>query len=115
MAPFTFFHKDIINYLHNFVKINKGWILEYDENMKKVSVYQKYQGKKIPLLVEKGEDGFFVIECPIFSGCFTQGKTIDEAMANIREAIELVLEEKENQARLEAYVRDEMRMETITL
>jgi len=56
-----------------------------------------------------------VVECPIFSGCFTQGKTIDEAMANIREAIELVLEEKENQARLEAYVRDEMRMETITL
>jgi len=89
--------------------------LGYDGGMAKVNVYQKYQGKKIPLLVEKGEDGFFVVECPIFSGCFTQGKTIDEAMANIREAIELVLEEKENQARLDAYARDEMRIETITL
>jgi predicted RNase H-like HicB family nuclease len=80
--------------------------------MKKVNIYQKYRGKKIPLLVEKGEDGFFVVECPLFSGCFTQGKTIDEAMANIREAIELVLEEKENQVRLDAYTRDEMIMET---
>ena len=62
--------------------------------------------------MEKGEDGFFVVECPLFSGCFTQGKTIDEAMANIREAIELVLEEKENQVRLDAYTRDEMIMET---
>lgn len=61
-----------------------------------MNVYQKYQGKKIPLLIEKGEDGFFVVECPIFSGCFTQGKTINEAMTNIREAIELVLEEKKN-------------------
>jgi len=86
--------------------------LEYDGNMKKVNIYQKYRGKKIPLLVEKGEDGFFVVECPLFSGCFTQGKTIDEAMANIREAIELVLEEKENQVRLDAYTRDEMIMET---
>ena len=83
-----------------FVKVNRRGVLGYDGNMKKVNIYQKYRGRKIPLLVEKGEDGFFVIECPLFSGCFTQGKTIDEAMANIREAIELVLEEKENQARL---------------
>jgi len=83
--------------------------------MKKVNIFQKYRGKKIPLLIEKGEDGFFVIECPVFSGCYTQGKTIDEAMDNIREAIELVLEEKENQKLLEAYDFNEIRLETITL
>jgi predicted RNase H-like HicB family nuclease len=83
--------------------------------MEKMNIYQKYRGKKIPLLVEKGQDGFFVVECPIFSGCFTQGKTIVEAMANIREAIELVLEEKENQDKLEAYACNELRLETIVL
>jgi len=89
--------------------------LGYSLIMKKVNIYQKYQGNKIPLLVEKGQDGFFVVVCPIFSGCYTQGKTIEEAMANIREAIELVLEEKENRDRLDAYARNEMRLETITL
>lgn len=31
-------------------------------------------------------------ECPLIRGCISQGKTHDEALANIREAIELCLE-----------------------
>jgi len=50
-----------------------------------------FQGRNLPLLVEKGEDGFYVAECPLFEGCYTQGKTIDEALKNIKEAIELIL------------------------
>ena len=46
----------------------------------------------LPVLVEKGEDGFFVVECPILRGCYTQGKTLDEALKNIHEVIELCLE-----------------------
>jgi len=34
---------------------------------------------------------------PILEGCYTQGKTIDTAIKNIREVIEMILEEKEAQ------------------
>jgi len=44
-----------------------------------------------------------VVECPVFSGCYTQGKTLDEALENIEEVIELVLEEKENKEVLRDY------------
>lgn len=43
-----------------------------------------------------GEDGYWVIECPSLPGCISQGKTKEEAVKNIREAIEgyvLALEE----------------------
>jgi len=47
----------------------------------------------LPVLVEKDEDGFFVVECPLLQGCYTQGKTLDEALKNIHEVIELCLAE----------------------
>lgn len=46
---------------------------------------------QLPVIVEKDEDGFYVVECPVFSGCYTQGKTIDEALKNIHEVIEICL------------------------
>ena len=49
---------------------------------------------QLPVLVEKDEDGFFVVECPILRGCYTQGKTLDEALKNIHEVIGLCLEEQ---------------------
>jgi predicted RNase H-like HicB family nuclease len=39
-----------------------------------------------------GEDGFIVAECPSLPGCVSQGKTRDEALKNIKEAIEGILE-----------------------
>jgi len=45
-----------------------------------------------PVIVEQDEDGFFVAINPTFSGCYSQGKTIEEALANVREATELCLE-----------------------
>ena len=51
----------------------------------------------LPVLVEKDEDGFFVVECPILQGCHTQGKTLDEALKNIHEVIELCLEEQKEE------------------
>lgn len=47
----------------------------------------------LPLVIEEDEDGVFIISCPSFSGCHSYGKTIDEALTNIREAIGLCLEE----------------------
>ena len=52
---------------------------------------------QLPVLVEKDEDGFFVVECPMLRGCYTQGKTIDEALKNIHEVIELCLEEQKEE------------------
>jgi len=34
------------------------------------------------------EDGGFVAECPAIPGCVSEGETVEEALANIREAIE---------------------------
>ena len=38
------------------------------------------------------EYGGYVVTCPSIRGCYSQGKTAEEALANIREAIELCLE-----------------------
>lgn len=46
----------------------------------------------LPVLLRDGEDGWLVAECPMLAGCISQGRTRDEALANIREAIELSLE-----------------------
>jgi len=42
-----------------------------------------------------GEDGYVVAECPALPGCVSQGKTREDALANIREAIEGWLEVQE--------------------
>ncbi len=47
------------------------------------------------VIMYPGEDGYWIIECPSLPGCITQGKTKDEAIANIREAIELYIESLE--------------------
>lgn len=38
------------------------------------------------------EDGGFTVSCPALPGCHSQGDTVEEALTNIREAIELCLE-----------------------
>jgi predicted RNase H-like HicB family nuclease len=40
------------------------------------------------VLIYPGEDGFWVAECPSLPGCVSQGETREQAIANIREAIE---------------------------
>lgn len=44
-----------------------------------------------PVIIEKDADGFFVADCPDLSGCHTQGKTLEEAITNIRDVIKLHL------------------------
>ena len=50
---------------------------------------------KIKVVVEQGEDGYFVAHCPSLRSCWSQGKTEEEALSNIRQAIELYLEPDE--------------------
>ncbi len=44
------------------------------------------------VLLEKEQDGGYHAFCPILKGCHSQGDTVEEAIANITEAIELYLE-----------------------
>lgn len=46
----------------------------------------------IKVIVEAGENGYFVARVPSLKGCWSQGKTKEEALENIREAIDLYLE-----------------------
>jgi predicted RNase H-like HicB family nuclease len=46
----------------------------------------------IKVIVEKGEDGYYVAHCPALRSCWSQGKTREEVLQNIREAIDLYLE-----------------------
>jgi predicted RNase H-like HicB family nuclease len=75
----------------------------------------KYGKTQLPLFVERDEDGFYVVECPLFEGCYTQGKTLDQALKNIREVIELILEEEDNRKILHSYRPREISLHTITL
>ncbi len=45
------------------------------------------------VLLEPDEDGGYVVICPTLPGCYSQGNTVEDALANIREAIELCLED----------------------
>lgn len=40
------------------------------------------------VIIYLGDDGYCVAECPSLPGCISQGKTKEEAIANIREAIQ---------------------------
>jgi predicted RNase H-like HicB family nuclease len=48
--------------------------------------------------VDKGEDGVWVVECPSIPGCVSHGKTKEEALENVKDAIKLCLEEKGEKA-----------------
>lgn len=51
---------------------------------------------KLHVIVEQDEAGFYVAEAPALPGCLSQGKTREEAVANIKEAIEGWLEVMES-------------------
>lgn len=43
---------------------------------------------RFKILVSEGEDGWFVVECPSLPGCISQGRTVEEALENIKDAIQ---------------------------
>jgi predicted RNase H-like HicB family nuclease len=45
------------------------------------------------VVLEPDPEGGYVVICPTLPGCYSQGDTLDEALANIREAIELCIED----------------------
>ena len=47
------------------------------------------------VVIERDEDGFYIGEVPQLRACYTQGRTLDELMDNIKEVIKLCLEEED--------------------
>lgn len=70
-----------------------------------VMIKEKTTIYKFPVIIEKDEDGYFIADCPDLQGCHSQGKTLEEAITNIRDAIELNLkilkEDKQDIPRME--------------
>ena len=59
-------------------------------------------GKEFYVVIEQDEDGYYVGEVPQLRACYSQGKTLDELMSNIREVIELCLEDESAEVPLES-------------
>ncbi len=55
---------------------------------------------EFPVVVEEAADGWFFAYAPSLQGAYTQAKSLEEAFVNIKEVIELILEDKD--ARKEA-------------
>jgi predicted RNase H-like HicB family nuclease len=47
----------------------------------------------LPVILESDEDGYFV-SCPALQGCYSQGENYEEAMANIKDAMRLHIEDR---------------------
>jgi len=51
----------------------------------------------VKVTLDRDEDGIWIVECPAIPGCVSQGMTREEAMGNIREAIQMCLEVRAEQ------------------
>ena len=59
----------------------------------------------LPILIEQDEDNMYIVSCPVFKGCHSYGKTVDEALNNIREVIQMCIDqEKENNFNLNRFI-----------
>lgn len=47
----------------------------------------------LPIVIEGDADGYFV-SCPALQGCYSQGDTYEEAIANIKDAVRLQIEDR---------------------
>ncbi len=52
----------------------------------------KKDQKQFKVIVERGDNGYFVAAVPALPGCYTQAKTLEQLNKRVREAIELCLE-----------------------
>ena len=52
---------------------------------------------KFPVTIYQDEEEWYVVECPVIPGCMSQGKTEEEALQNIQEAIQLCLDVRREQ------------------
>jgi predicted RNase H-like HicB family nuclease len=72
---------------------NRGaqWIAQERVKAKARPKQQGARSMTFIVTLEEGEDGYIIAECPALPGCMSQGKTREEALANIREAIQGII------------------------
>jgi predicted RNase H-like HicB family nuclease len=58
------------------------------------------KNREFYVVIERDEDGFYVGEVPQLKACYSQGETIDELMENMKEVIQMCLEELELESNL---------------
>ncbi|HEY3370019.1 MAG TPA: type II toxin-antitoxin system HicB family antitoxin [Prolixibacteraceae bacterium] len=59
----------------------------------------------LPIVIEQDEDNVYIVSCPVFKGCHSYGKTIDEALENIKEVIDICMaEEKDKVSEINRFV-----------
>jgi predicted RNase H-like HicB family nuclease len=56
------------------------------------AIYDTFSAMKFSTVIDRDEDGVWVIECPSIPGCVSQGRTKADAIKNIAQAIALCLE-----------------------
>ncbi len=56
---------------------------------------------KLRVMIEKDEAGFYAVEVPALPGCISQGKTREEAISNVKEAIAGWLEVMESKHKID--------------
>ena len=61
-------------------------------------------GREFYVVVEQDEEGFYVGEVPQLDGCYSQARTLDELLENMREVIALCLEADKSTAPLPTFV-----------
>jgi len=65
------------------------WYL-VDDRISRGFVMEQY---RISVIVEKDTDGYMAL-CPELQGCYAQGETYEEVMANLRDAVELHIQDR---------------------
>ena len=69
--------------------IDQHYRIRYLVGMKRVlKIYE------FPVVVEKDEKGYFFVYAPSLQGCYTQGRSLEEALKNIREVVQLHVEDR---------------------
>lgn len=54
---------------------------------------------KVQVIVEQDEDGRYIASCPSLQGCHSQGNTFEEVLENIKDVIEMCVEELKEENR----------------
>lgn len=54
-----------------------------------MAIFMEMRGPMRQVVIYPGEDNFWVAECPSLPGCISQGETREQAIANIKEAIDM--------------------------
>lgn len=70
---------------------------------------------KFDVILEEEEDGGYSVHCPLLKGCHSQGKTREEAITNIREAIGLYLKTAHEKAFNSVYMESHCSVIEITV